>query len=80
MTTFCKLRDMSTGLFSSGGLYPTWTKKGKIWTLLGSLKRHLTLFTAHHGEQHTILWEVVELNADEGEKYPAATLANRKKK
>ncbi len=32
------------GLFSTGGTCPSFTKDGKMWTRLGSLKSHLTLY------------------------------------
>lgn len=33
--------DPATGLFSKGGMPPTWGKKGKIWNSIGALKNHL---------------------------------------
>jgi hypothetical protein len=39
--TVYKIRQKSTGLYSSGGTRPTFTKKGKIWRNLGHLKNHL---------------------------------------
>lgn len=31
------------GLFSTGGIFPEWSKRGKVWKTLGNLKSHLTL-------------------------------------
>ena len=38
-----KIRDRNTGLFSTGGVSPSWTKLGKTWNSEGALKNHLTL-------------------------------------
>lgn len=40
---FYKITDPETGLFSTGGSDPKWTKKGKIWRTLGALKNHLNI-------------------------------------
>ena len=37
---FYRLRDKNTGLFSSGGTSPRWSKGGKVWQK-GHLKNHL---------------------------------------
>jgi len=37
-----KIRRRSDGLFSSGGGWPTWTKKGKTWKRRGDVGSHLT--------------------------------------
>lgn len=37
-----KIRHKQTGLFSSGGTTPKWTKKGKAWSALGHLKSHIS--------------------------------------
>lgn len=46
MTTFYKIRDKNTGLFSTGGVdaltHPgSWSKTGKVWRTEGQLKQHL---------------------------------------
>lgn len=42
MTKFIfKIRQKSTGLFSSGGASPKFTKMGKSWQSLGHVKNHL---------------------------------------
>lgn len=38
-----RIRRKSDGLFSTGGMSPRFTKKGKIWQGLGPLKNHLNL-------------------------------------
>lgn len=44
MNTFVyKIRNKLTGRFSTGGLYPKWTKTGKSWRTKTNLSRHLTL-------------------------------------
>ena len=38
-----KIRDISTGLYSSGGIAPTWEKIGKFWTQKKYVKAHLRI-------------------------------------
>lgn len=38
--TIYRVRNTRTGLYSRGGLYVRWTKRGKIWTTKGALKNH----------------------------------------
>jgi hypothetical protein len=38
-----KIRCKSDGLYSSGGQYPNFTTKGKLWNGIGNLKNHLRL-------------------------------------
>jgi hypothetical protein len=41
--TIFKIRNKADGLFSSGGMDPSWSKKGKRWRGIGPLKNHLNL-------------------------------------
>lgn len=36
-----KIRNKTTGLFSTGGAYPRWTKRGKVWTATHHIRSHL---------------------------------------
>lgn len=38
-----KIRNPRTGLYSTGGSRPSWTKSGKTWTGIGHLRNHLGL-------------------------------------
>lgn len=40
---FYKIRNKHIELYSSGGHYPTWEQKGKMWTHIGFVKSHLTM-------------------------------------
>jgi hypothetical protein len=40
-----KIRRKSDGLFSTGGLKPKFSKKGKSWPSRGNVTNHLSLFT-----------------------------------
>jgi len=46
-----KVRNKQTGLFSKGGVYCDstysgyWSKKGKVWTSAGAMRRHLFQYT-----------------------------------
>lgn len=37
-----KIRSKTTGLFSTGGSYPRWSKKGKTWNMRGHVSSHLS--------------------------------------
>ena len=61
-----KIRHRHTGLYSSGGLYPSWTKIGKTWGSLRTLRSHLS---QHIGNEYrktdTSAWQVVEIEIRE---------------
>lgn len=38
---FYKIQDIDTGLFSCGGYYPRWDKKGKIWKRRSDVNNHI---------------------------------------
>ena len=43
------IRNTETGLFSTGGSYPTFATKGKMWTTTGALTSHIKLVTKRYG-------------------------------
>lgn len=42
-TVIYKVRRQTDGLYSTGGIAPTFSEKGKVWNTLGALKNHLNL-------------------------------------
>ena len=54
-----KIRDRSTGLFSSGGCCPKFEKIGKTWSTLTSLKSSLNLYTSYSKTNVPASWEIV---------------------
>jgi hypothetical protein len=36
-----KIKDTTTGLYSAGGMYPSFNKNGKTWRTLGHITSHL---------------------------------------
>ena len=40
--TVFKIRSKTTGLFSTGGQSPGWSKKGKTWNMRGHISTHLS--------------------------------------
>ena len=42
MSSLYKIRSKKTGLFSTGGVWPKWSKLGKIWTVRGHISSHFT--------------------------------------
>lgn len=66
MTTYYKIRSKTTGLYSNGKTYSTWTKDGKTWTNISKLRAHLTL-RLNGRIIHDALdnWEIVEYEVKE---------------
>jgi len=62
-----KIRHKVTGLFSKGGGHPFWTKKGKTWSTLGHLKRHIAgvIDYRYHDLKDMVNWEVIEIEVSE---------------
>ena len=60
-----KIRDKETGLFSSGGSSPHWTKNGKRWSTLGYLHSHLNQFKNGYRIEFYKNAEVVEAEVSE---------------
>lgn len=40
-----KIQNTKTGLFSTGGMRPRWTKQGKVWQELSYVHRHIGQLT-----------------------------------
>ena len=59
-----KIRRRSDGLFSSGGGYPRFSKKGKVWNKIGYLRRHLSMFAAQTLRQYYGGCEIVEFKVE----------------
>jgi hydroxyacyl-ACP dehydratase HTD2-like protein with hotdog domain len=62
---FYKIKRRSDDLFSNGGSYPKFTKKGKIWRTLGHLRSHLNSVGILRGFQIYEDCEIVELVSNE---------------
>lgn len=44
-----RIRRKSDGLWSTGGCWPGFNKKGKIWRKIGSIRAHLTqVYNTHN--------------------------------
>ena len=67
-----KILDKETGLYSKGGMCPSWGKYGKTWNHLGHIKSHLRQFMLTKDENgvknyHKLVnkipetWEVIEI-------------------
>jgi hypothetical protein len=66
MTNFVyKIRRKTDGLFSTGGTYPTFSKKGKTWTARGHVTSHLSQFGDRKKEQYYKDCEVVRIEIQE---------------
>jgi hypothetical protein len=78
VTTYFKIRDPSTGLFSTGGYYPRWSRTGKVWTTMSALSCHFTQLLGGVHETYVKLGaEVVEYEAVERSVTPAKLHAIR---
>src|SRR5271157_5755914 len=65
-----KIRRRSDGLFSAGGGWPNFKKKGKQWPSLGALHAHFNMVTAgiHGGRSERYdNCEIVDIEIDEHE-------------
>lgn len=59
--TVFKIRSKTTGLFSTGGQSPGWSKKGKTWNMRGHISTHLVgLYTTGRAEYRKHDAEVIE--------------------
>lgn len=77
---FYKIRHGITGLYSRGGTYPTWSKKGKMWRGIGPLKLHLKLIEYYYNRgvksaAQSVIddrkhWEIVEYSLSESDSQP----------
>lgn len=47
MSKYFMIRNATTGLYSSGGSYPTWTAKGKRWNRRGFITSHMSNSTGY---------------------------------
>jgi hypothetical protein len=88
-----KIRDRKTGLYSTGGKPPSWSKNGKTWTTVGGLMNHLSYLKHYTHPTHQYPdaefyrvpseWEIIpiEIRADETTGIPVADfIRNRKPK
>lgn len=62
-----KIRRRTDGLFSTGGSYPRFTSKGKIWSKIGYLRRHLSMFATKLLRQYYNDCEIVEFKVEVSE-------------
>lgn len=62
MATIYKIRNKKSGLFSKGGLSPSFSKKGKIWNGIGPLKLHFNQFigSTYYEDCEVVEYELVE--------------------
>lgn len=87
--TSYKIRDNQTGLYSAGGVMPSWNKTGKVWANKAGLMNHLTLVAKELARREGIYkrginaslrmlyiplsWEVIEVSTLISTSRPAAT-------
>lgn len=74
-----KIRNKATGLWSTGGSSPRWTKKGKIWSTYAHVKSHLrgVAGTRYATVMNGIAdWEIVELEVIENSVSSALDIVN----
>lgn len=64
-----KVQDMQTGLFSTGGYRPNWTKNGKIFSRLSTVKSHLRIM---RGDKTFLV--VVEYDLVKSSEFPVGAL------
>lgn len=75
-----KIRHDITGLYSTGGYYPRWTKSGKTWSQLGTLRAHLSSHLGNSWRAGTDMsqWRVVEIEIRETASHEVHEMLNAK--
>lgn len=64
----------SSGLHSTGGVSPTWSKRGKIWTTRSGLSCHFNVMTYERAIKEYTGCTVIEHNLESGKvSYTPAT-------
>lgn len=67
-----KIKDTATGLYSTGGCEPKWTKNGKTWSTKGYVKSSLSQFiddnwyTRKYENRIPETWVVVTIDSENG--------------
>lgn len=78
-----KIRDKQTGLFSTGGYSPNWTREGKTWKTKAQVISHLKLFCRGYRQEggRTIpkTWIIVEFGMIEVGSEPAISSVKKKR-
>ena len=70
-----KVRDLVTGNWMDKGTYePVFNKTGKVWRTLGSLRAHFTQLQNTTRQPTSPLWEIVEYDMVESDRYPAPSI------
>ena len=59
-----KIRNKDTGLFSTGGIDPRWTKLGKTWNSIGTFKSHLTLVGDRYNSTYNDRYKGLSIDTD----------------
>ena len=70
-----KIKDATTGLYSTAGVVPRWTKIGKNWGRISALSNHLSYYISgqHPSNPKEIpeSWMICELSEDGYKEYSA---------
>ena len=64
-----KVQDMQTGLFSTGGYCPNWTRNGKIFSRLSAVKSHLRIM---RGDKTFLV--IIEYDLVKSSEFPVGAL------
>jgi hypothetical protein len=60
-----KIRRQCDGLFSSGGAWPRFSNRGKVWKRLAYAQSHLKQLSGGFPKHETRDWEIVEYEQSE---------------
>lgn len=62
-----KIRNVKTGLYSTGGVCPSWSTRGKSWSTMGHVRNHLNHIKAPRTSRlyEAEDWEIVQFQANE---------------
>lgn len=63
---FYKIRDTETGLYSTGGVWPNWSKLGRTFNSIGHVRQHLSSYNSGSRMRETYKnAEIIELETIE---------------
>jgi hypothetical protein len=63
---FYKIRNKRTGLFSTGGVWPNWSRLGRTFNTIGHVRQHLSSYNCGNRMKETYEnAEIVELETVE---------------
>lgn len=84
MSEIFKIRNKTTGLFSTGGYSPHWNKKGKFWKRKSDLMNHINIVSGgrinNYLDAEVVVFSLVETQIGNLEEMVAISRERKRKK